>query len=72
MPLLAQQSELDIAEEAASTDREVAEDAILAHALQTAYFALADEVEAARQAARVPQQSATSEPTGGGSSSDDL
>ena len=71
MPLPAPQSELDIAEEAASTDREVAEDAALAHALQTAFFAFADEVEEATPTARVPQQSATSEPTGG-SSWDDL
>ena len=72
MPLPAQQSELDIAEEAASTDREVVNDAILAHALQTALYAFADEEEETTPTARVPQQSATSEPTGGGSSSDDL
>ena len=65
MPLPAQQSELDIAEEAAITNREVVEDSVFASILQAAYFALADEEEAARQAVRVPQQPATSDPAGG-------
>ena len=64
-------SELDLAEEAAATDREVVEDAVFASILQTAYFAIADEEEAARQAARVPEQPASDDPAGG-SSWDDL
>ena len=66
-PPAAPQGELDLAEEAATTDREVTEDAALARALQAAYFALADEEEAARQAARVPAQPVTGEPAGGSS-----
>ena len=64
-PLPAPPSELDLAEEAAATDREVVEDSVFAIILQAAYFAMADEEEAARQAARVPQQPATSDPAGG-------
>ena len=70
-PPPAPRSELDLAEEAAATDREVVEDSVFASILQTAYFAIADEEEAARQAARVPEQPATDEPAGG-SSWDDL
>ena len=64
-PLPAPQRELDLAEEAAATDREVVEDSVFASILQTAYFAMADAEEAARQAARVPVQPATEEPAGG-------
>ena len=66
-PPPAPRSELDLAEEAAVTNREVVEDSVFASILQAAYFAMADEEEAARQAARVPQQPATSEPAGGSS-----
>ena len=59
-PPPAPQSELDLAEEAATTDREVVEDAICA-SLRTFLE------EAAMQAARVPEQPATSEPAGGSS-----
>ena len=65
LPPAAPQSELDLAEEAAATDREVVEDSVFASILQTAYFAMADAEEAARQAARVPAQPATEEPAGG-------
>ena len=61
----APRSKFDLAEEAASTSREVAEDALSANTLQAVYFAEADEEEATRQAVRVPQQPATSDPAGG-------
>ena len=64
-PQPAPRSELDLAEEGAATDREVIEDAIFASILQAAYFAMADEEEAAQQAARVPEQPVTDEPAGG-------
>ena len=64
-PTPAPQNELQLAEEAAATDREVVEDSVFASILQTAYFAMADAEEAARQAARVPAQPATEESAGG-------
>ena len=64
-PPPAPRSELDLAEEAAVTNREVVEDSVFASILQAAYFAMADEEEAAQQAARVPQQPATGDPAGG-------
>ena len=70
-PQPAPRSELDLAEEAAATEREVIEDSVFASILQTAYLAVADEEQAARQAARVPEQPASDEPAGG-SSWDDL
>ena len=50
----APRSKFDLAEEAASTSREVAEGALSANTLQAVYFAEADEEEATQQAARVP------------------
>ena len=64
-PTPAPQNELQLAEEAAATDRGTDEDAILASILQDAYFEEADEEQAAREAARVPEQPATDEPAGG-------
>ena len=65
LSLPAPPSELDLAEEAAATDREIVEDSILARILQAAYLDAADEEQAAQQAARVPEQPATDEPAGG-------
>ena len=63
--------ELDLAEEAAATERQLVQDTVFASILQAAFFDAADEEQAARQAAQVPVQPASDEPAGG-SSWDDL
>ena len=54
----ATQNELDFAEEAAATDREIVEDASLASFLQAAFSDNADPEQAAQQATQVPEQAA--------------
>ena len=66
-PTPAPQNELQLAEEAAATDREADEDSILASFLQDAFVEKADEEQAAPQAARVPEQPVAEAPAGGSS-----
>ena len=63
--------ELDLAEEAAATERQLIKDAVFASILQAALFDEFDKEQAAQQAAQVPAQPASDEPAGG-SSWDDL
>ena len=67
--------ELDLAEEAAATERQLIQDAAFARKLQDALFDEFDKEQAAKQAAQqaaqVPTQPASDEPAGG-SSWDDL